>query len=231
MRRLGCTALGMKKQKYHLQINCSLRQSRSFRCIFGERMFLYAVVDIETTGSKFPGNNIIDLAIIRHNGREVVSEWHSLFKPEVPIPPFVVELTGIQEEMVADAPRFESLAAEVMQQLEACTFVAHDVNFDYNFLRYELKLAGFNLELPKICTLKSSRQFLPGHASYSLGKICHDLDIPIEDRHRAIGDARATAALFERIFPHLPPEQVADYAAPAVFTLADLVKAKKEAKK
>lgn len=194
-------------------------------------MTLYAVVDIETTGSKFPGNNIIDLAIIRHNGRKVISEWHSLFKPEVPIPPFVVELTGIQEHMVADAPRFESLAAEVMQQLEACTFVAHDVNFDYNFLRHELKQAGFNLELPKICTLKSSRQFLPGHASYSLGKICKDLDIPIEARHRAIGDARATAALFEHIIPYLNSSLQADYAIPAVFSLGDVFNAKKKTKK
>ncbi|MFN3529699.1 MAG: PolC-type DNA polymerase III [Bacteroidia bacterium] len=194
-------------------------------------MFLYAVVDIETTGSKYPGNNIIDLAIIRHNGRAVISEWHSLFKPSVPIPPFVVELTGIQEAMVANAPRFAELAAEVMLQLEDCVFVAHDVNFDYNFLRHELKEAGFVLDLPKLCTLKSSRQFLPGHASYSLGKICNDLEIPVEDRHRAIGDARATASLFERVYPLLNLPDPAYQIGPASFSLGELLAAKNETKK
>jgi DNA polymerase-3 subunit epsilon len=164
---------------------------------------LFAVVDIETTGSKFPGNRIIDLAIIRHNGREVVSEWHTLLRPDVAIPPFVVELTGITEEMVANAPLFQEMAVDIIAQLRDCTFVAHDVNFDYSFLRHELKEVGYTLEMEKICTLKNSRKFLPGHPSYSLGRLCTSLDITVDQRHRAIGDARATAELFSRLYPHL----------------------------
>ena len=104
---------------------------------------MFAIVDIETTGSKFPGNRIIDLAIIRHNGKEVVSEWHSLLRPDVAIPPFVIELTGISEEMVAEAPLFQDVAVDVIAQLRDCIFVAHDVNFDYSFLRHELKEVGY----------------------------------------------------------------------------------------
>lgn len=166
-------------------------------------MPLYAIVDIETTGSKYPGNNIIDLGILIHDGKQLVQSWQSLFKPAVPIPPFVVELTGITEEMVAQAPLFEQRAAEIYSLLRGTTFVAHDVNFDYLFVRHELKEAGFELELPKICTLKNSRKFLPGHPSYSLGKLCKELGIEVSDRHRALGDATATAALFELLLPHL----------------------------
>lgn len=164
---------------------------------------MFAIVDIETTGSKFPGNRIIDLAIIRHNGKEVVSEWHSLLRPDVAIPPFVIELTGISEEMVADAPLFQDVAVDVIAQLRDCTFVAHDVNFDYSFLRHELKEVGYTLEMEKICTLKNSRKFLPGQASYSLGRLCTALGIVVDQRHRAIGDARATASLFSILHPHL----------------------------
>lgn len=164
---------------------------------------MFAVVDIETTGSKFPGNRIIDLAIIRHNGKEVVSEWHTLLRPDVAIPPFVMELTGISEEMVAEAPLFQDVAVDVIAQLRDCMFVAHDVNFDYSFLRHELKEVGYALEMDKICTLKNSRKFLPGQASYSLGRLCTALGIVVDQRHRAIGDARATASLFSLLHPHL----------------------------
>lgn len=164
---------------------------------------MFVIIDIETTGSKFPGNRIIDLAIIRHNGKEVVSEWHTLLRPDVAIPPFVIELTGISEEMVADAPLFQEVVVDVIAQLRDCTFVAHDVNFDYTFLRHELKEVGYTLEMEKICTLKNSRKFLPGQASYSLGRLCTSLGIVVDQRHRAIGDARATAELFSLLYPHL----------------------------
>ncbi|MBA4303731.1 MAG: DNA polymerase III subunit epsilon [Sphingobacteriaceae bacterium] len=164
---------------------------------------MYAIVDIETTGSKYPGNSIIDLGILLHDGRQIVQTWQSLFKPAVPIPPFVVELTGITEEMVAQAPLFQQHAADIFALLRGTTFVAHDVNFDYLFLRHELQEAGYDLDLPKICTLKNSRKFLPGHPSYSLGKLCKELGIEVSDRHRALGDATATASLFDLLLPHL----------------------------
>jgi DNA polymerase-3 subunit epsilon len=186
---------------------------------------LFAIVDIETTGSKFPTHRIMELAIIRHNGREVISEWQSLFRPNVPIPPFVADLTGISEEMVAEAPLFEEKAYDITRQLDGCTFVAHDVNFDWSFLRHELNEAGFAFDARKLCTLQNSRKYLPGQPSYSLGKLCAALEITVEQRHRALGDARATASLFEILFPYLT-EELADLPlAASPVTLSELMRA------
>lgn len=195
-----------------------------FRLFLGQILALFAIVDIETTGSKFPGNRIIDLAIIRHNGKKVVSEWQSLFKPDVLIPPFVAELTGISEEMVAEAPLFGSKAQEIFDELAGCTFVAHDVNFDYSFVRHELAEAGFTLELDKFCTLKHSRKWIPEQPSYSLGKLCESLEIPVDQRHRAMGDARATALLFERLYPFLLEQQQAQSEAASAISLAEVAR-------
>jgi DNA polymerase-3 subunit epsilon len=164
---------------------------------------IYAVIDIEATGSKFPADRIMELAIVKHDGRQVLSTWSSLVRPEVPIPPFVVQLTGITEELVAEAPLFHEIAHEIWREIAGCVIVGHDVNFDYNFLKHELKAAGYDLDAPKLCTLKKSRKFIPEQPSYSLGRLAEGLGIAIENRHRALGDALATAAIFEILFPHL----------------------------
>lgn len=198
--------------------------SRGLLLFLRQTPVLFAIVDIETTGSKFPGNRIMDLAIIRHNGKKVVSEWQSLFKPDVPIPSFVAELTGISEEMVAEAPLFEEKALEIFKELEGCTFVAHDVNFDYSFIRHELAETGITLELDKFCTLKHSRKWIPEQPSYSLGKLCESLGITVDQRHRAIGDARATAQLFELLYPHLLEQQKEQREAASSISLAEVAR-------
>lgn len=160
---------------------------------------LYAVVDIETTGS-FAGNSkMTEIAIILHNGKKVVERYHSLINPEQPIPYQIQVLTGISPEMVASAPTFAEIAEDVYHFLSGKLFVAHNVNFDYSFLVKELKEAGYDWHGPKLCTVRLARKLLPGHASYSLGKLCHSLDIPLQDRHRASGDAEATVLLLERL--------------------------------
>jgi len=164
---------------------------------------IYAVIDIEATGSKFPADRIMELAIVKHDGRQILSTWSSLVKPEVTIPPFVVQLTGITEEMVDTAPLFHEIAHEIWREIAGCVIVGHDVNFDYRFLQHELKAVGYELEAPKLCTLKKSRKFIPEQPSYSLGRLAEGLGIVIENRHRALGDALATAAIFEILYPHL----------------------------
>lgn len=164
---------------------------------------IYAVIDIEATGSKYPADRMLELAIVRHDGRRVLSTWSSLFRPGVPIPPFVVQLTGITEEMVAEAPLFAEKAREIMYELRNCVIVGHDVSFDYNFLKFELNEAGYEFEAHKLCTLKKSRKYLPEQPSYSLGKLAEGLGIKVENRHRALGDALATAAVFELLYPQL----------------------------
>ncbi|MFN8276699.1 MAG: exonuclease domain-containing protein [Chitinophagales bacterium] len=162
----------------------------------------YAVVDIETTGGHASGNAITEICILVFDGSEIVDRFHSLVKPDQPIPYYITGLTGITNEMVADAPPFNQLAATVFELLQHRVFVAHNVNFDYSFIRHQLKLCGYDLKVPKLCTVRLSRKIFPGLSSYSLAKICGNRDIVIHDRHRAHGDAEATVQLFAQLLEH-----------------------------
>ncbi|MBS1661058.1 MAG: GIY-YIG nuclease family protein, partial [Bacteroidetes bacterium] len=117
----------------------------------------------------------------------------------ISIPRYVQALTGITDEMVADAPYFEEVAPFIHDWLKDSIFVAHNVNFDYSFLKHQLKECGLDLDCKKLCTVRLSRKTFPGAPSYSLGNICQHLGITIPNRHRAGGDADATVQLFERI--------------------------------
>jgi len=160
---------------------------------------MYAIVDIETTGSHSYGNGITEIAILVHDGVAVIDEFHTLVNPGVPIPHFITSLTGISNAMVASAPRFKEIAENVHSILSQTIFVAHNVGFDYSFVKNELKLCGYDWKAEKLCTVRMGRKFLPGHESYSLGRLCESLGIEIAARHRAYGDARATVEVFERI--------------------------------
>ena len=159
----------------------------------------YAIVDIETTGGYAAGSGITEVAILIHDGHRVIERFESLINPQLPIPLSIQAMTGITDDMVADSPSFEELAPKVHGLLEGCIFVAHNVNFDYSFLKYHLDAAGYLLSLPKLCTVRMSRKIRPGLPSYSLGRLCDALGIPIANRHRAGGDAEATAILFSRL--------------------------------
>tara|TARA_B110000285_G_scaffold205611_1_gene243502 strand:- start:81 stop:581 length:501 start_codon:yes stop_codon:yes gene_type:complete len=158
---------------------------------------LYAVVDIEATGGNHVKGRIIEIAIILFDGEKIVSEYSTLVNPEVKIDWYVTKLTGIKNSMVADAPLFKDVAKEILALTKGAIFVAHDVDFDYKFLKAELGKAGLEFNEPKVCTLKLSQKHLPEEESYSLGKLCDAVGIPIpkEVRHRAAGDAVATAKL------------------------------------
>lgn len=160
---------------------------------------LYAIVDIETTGGYAAGSGITEVAIRIHDGKRVIERFESLVNPERPIPLYIQAMTGITPDMVADSPTFSELAPRIFSLLEESVFVAHNVNFDYSFLKYHLELAGFSLAVPKLCTVRLSRKIRPGLPSYSLGRLCDALGIPISNRHRAGGDAEATAILFGKL--------------------------------
>jgi DNA polymerase III subunit epsilon len=160
---------------------------------------MYAIVDIETTGGYAANNAITEVAIVLHDGNREVKRYETLVRPGMTIPRYVQALTGISDEMVADAPPFEEIAAVVYEWLKDAIFVAHNVNFDYSFLRHQLQECGYALNSKKLCTVRLSRKAFPGAPSYSLGNICQHLGINIPNRHRAGGDAHATAVLFERI--------------------------------
>ncbi|HEY0244142.1 MAG TPA: exonuclease domain-containing protein [Mucilaginibacter sp.] len=157
---------------------------------------MYAIVDIETTGGHASANGITEIAICIHDGKEVVKRYSTLVNPHREIPIYIQALTGISNDMVAGAPSFGQVAHEIYQLLNGQIFVAHNVNFDYSFVRYHLGMAGYELQSNKLCTVRLGRKILPGLPSYSLGKLCRHLGIENESRHRAAGDANATAILF-----------------------------------
>jgi len=157
---------------------------------------MYAIVDIEMTGGTAFNNGIIELAIVLHDGKAVESKFSWLINPLMPIQPFVQSLTGITDEMVASAPLFNQLAPEIYNLLENRIFVAHNVSFDYVFVHHYLAKAGYQLKTPRVCTIKLAKKVLPDLPKYGLATLCKELNIANDNRHRAEGDALATAELF-----------------------------------
>ncbi|MDG1572174.1 exonuclease domain-containing protein [Robiginitalea sp. M366] len=160
---------------------------------------MYTVVDIETTGTGATGNRITEIALFRVEGERITDSFSSLVNPGCEIPPFITGLTGITTAMVRQAPPFEALADQIEAFTQGQVFVAHSVNFDYPIVKKEFERCGRTFSRKKLCTVRLSRSVFPGLRSYSLGKLCNSLDIPLTDRHRAAGDAKATALLLSRI--------------------------------
>lgn len=158
---------------------------------------MYAILDIETTGGKFNEEGITEIAIYKFDGHQVVDQFISLVNPEQPIQEFVVKLTGINNKMLRNAPKFYEIAKRILDITENCTLVAHNAEFDYRILRTEYHRLGFEFFSNTICTVELSRRLIPEQPSYSLGKLCRSLGIPMSDRHRANGDALATLHLFK----------------------------------
>ncbi|MGJ1269521.1 exonuclease domain-containing protein [Sphingobacterium spiritivorum] len=159
----------------------------------------YAIVDIETTGGNASHSRITEICIIIHDGLNIIDRWETLVNPQKDIPTPIFALTGINNEMVAHAPIFDDISEKILEMLQDRIFVAHNVNFDYSFVRHELELSGFKWTARKLCTVRTARKIKPGLLSYSLGNLCRSLDIPLIKAHRAGGDADATAILFSRL--------------------------------
>ncbi len=157
----------------------------------------YAILDIETTGGKFNEEGITEIAIYRFDGVKVVDQFASLVNPERPIQPFVVNLTGINSEMLRNAPKFYEIAKRVIEMTEGAVLVAHNANFDNRILTTEFDRLGYNFDMETLCTVELAKQLIPDMPSYSLGKLVRSLGIPLSDRHRAQGDAKATVELFK----------------------------------
>lgn len=176
---------------------------------------MYAIVDIETTGGQPAQDKITEIAIFIHDGEKIVDQYSTLINPERPIPYFITNLTGINDEMVKHAPKFYEVAKEIVEFTEGKVFVAHNVRFDYSFLKKEFADLGFTYQRKTLCTVRLSRTLMPGLPSYSLGKLCQSINIPIKARHRAGGDAEATAILFDRLLKLNQPqiEQASDHAS------------------
>jgi DNA polymerase-3 subunit epsilon len=158
---------------------------------------MYAIIDIETTGGNPRTDKITEIAVLVHDGKKVVNEFSTLINPECKIPYYISQITGITNEMVSNAPRFYEVARQLVEITEHAVFVAHNVAFDYGFVRQEFKRLGYDFSREQLCTVRLSRKIIPGHRSYSLGNLCDVLNIQITGRHRAMGDAEATVKLFD----------------------------------
>lgn len=157
----------------------------------------FAIIDVETTGGKFNEEGITEVAIHRYDGIDIVDSFISLVNPEKDIQPFVVNLTGINNNMLRNAPKFFEIAKRIIEITDNCILVAHNSSFDYRVIKNEFKRLGYPYEIPTLCTVELSKKLLPDQESYSLGKLCRAIGIPVSDRHRANGDAIATLKLFE----------------------------------
>jgi DNA polymerase-3 subunit epsilon len=160
---------------------------------------MYAIIDLETTGGSVKADRITEIAIVLHDGTQIVREFSSLIQPGIRIPYRITGITGINNEMVAGAPHFYEVAKEVVELTTGCTIVAHNVRFDYGFLREEFRSLGYDFQREVLCTVELSRALLPGLRSYALAPLVEALEISPKPKHRALEDARATAALFSHL--------------------------------
>ncbi|BBN83529.1 hypothetical protein PA25_35140 [Pseudoalteromonas sp. A25] len=155
----------------------------------------YVVVDLETTGGKKETDRITEVGLVKVKQGKIVSKWQSLVNPQRHIPKYITQLTGIDNEMVATAPSFGEIAETVREFCENAIFVAHNVNFDMGFLKYEFQRLNIVFSKPKLCTVQLARKYLPGYPSYSLGSLCSSLEIDLHQHHRALDDAMAAAKI------------------------------------
>lgn len=160
---------------------------------------IYAVVDIETTGGMARRDRITEIAIALFDGERIIDSYQSLINPERSIPTEITRITGITNSMVADAPKFYEIAKKVVTMTDGAIFVAHNVRFDYSFLREEFAALGFTFTRKQLCTVVLSRKAFPGLRSYSLGNLIRHFDIRVENRHRAMDDVLATVDVLGRI--------------------------------
>jgi len=160
---------------------------------------MFAIIDVETTGLNPAGERMTEIAVYLHDGHRITDEFQTLLNPEKRIPYQITSLTGINNRMVIDQPRFCEIAREIVEMTEGRIIVGHNVSFDYRFLRAEFKRLFFDFKRKTLCTKQLSRKLIPGKHSYGLGSLSKELGIVNESRHRAAGDALATVKLFEHL--------------------------------
>ena len=175
----------------------------------------YVVFDLETTGAKTPPCRITEIGAYRISCGKIVGEFETLVNPETSIPPFITDLTGITNQMVRNAPRFREVASDFLQFIGDAVLVAHNAHFDMRFLNHEIGriYKGYRVANPALCTVQLSRKLLPHIENHRLHTVAEYYSIRIENRHRAGGDAHATAKIFVELLSHLEYLGVRDLAS------------------
>lgn len=161
----------------------------------------FAVVDVETTGGPSrSGHRVIEIAVVEVRDGAVAADFRTLVNPGRGIPRMIQSMTGITPAMLAGAPEFQHVAPEVLRRLEGRVFVAHNARFDWRFVADELLRAGWEPpEMERLCTVRMARRLVPGLRRRNLDAVTRHFGIPVPGRHRAWGDAMATARVLVRL--------------------------------
>lgn len=157
----------------------------------------FAVIDIEATGGNVSRTRMMEIGIVMVEGGQITDSFSTLINPGKKPDRYVQRLTGITPKMVARAPKFEQVAARILQMIEGSVLTAHNADFDYNLLRKEYARLGYRLQIPVLDTIDLSKHLIPGLNAYGLETLTQILRIPVTDRHRAFGDALATAEILK----------------------------------
>lgn len=166
-----------------------------------------AFVDIETTGGPAQRESITEVGIVQVD-EDGVREWSTLVRPESRIPETIQRLTGIDDDMVADAPRFADIADEIFDRLDGRLFVAHNARFDHGHLRAAFRRAGLDMRPQVLCTVKLSRRLFPDHRRHGLDHLIERHGLVVADRHRALGDAQLLWQFWQKIHERFPPGHI-----------------------
>jgi DNA polymerase III epsilon subunit family exonuclease len=182
----------------------------------------FVVFDVETTGPKRPPDRVVEIGACRVRQGRIVAEFETLVNPRAPIPPFISTLTGISDAMVSAAPGFEEVAAELLGFIGSSVLVAHNAAFDVSFINHEIGrlYPGRKLFNASLCTVQLSRRVVPGLVNHRLDTVAEHFSVGVRNRHRAAGDARATAEVFIRLLELLDDHGVRDLAGARAFRLA-----------
>ena len=159
----------------------------------------FVILDTETTGLRPGHHRVIEVAGIRMRGGEVIGSFQSLLNPGIRLPAFIVQFTGITQEMVAKAPKAHEVFPDFLHFIDGAIIVGHNIGFDIGFLSYEAQLLGYDFPIDGLDTIPLARRFLPGLRRFKLDKVADHLKIPTANRHRALGDAKVTAAIFMKL--------------------------------
>lgn len=169
-----------------------------------------AFVDIETTGLSNSHNRIIEIGIIRVEDNEIVQTYHSLINPQTHLAPEIEMITGITAKDLENAPTFRNIKEEILEALIDATFVAHNVRFDYGFLKNEFKRENISFSSKQFCTVKLSRYLYPSEKRHNLDAIIERFNISCENRHRALNDAKVLYEFYQKLQQSLPTERIAE---------------------
>jgi len=158
----------------------------------------FVIVDIETTGASARNGKITEIGALRVENMQIVGKFERLVNPEVPIPAFITKLTGITNDMVWSAKPFHGIAQELEQLLHGSLFIAHNVNFDYGFIKEEFRRVGHTFAMDRLCSVQLSRKLYPEYKSHALDRVIERMDLQVKNRHRASDDARVVYEFIKR---------------------------------